>query len=208
MSLLQEKCFLIDGPSGDLEVKVNQPAEPSAAVGCAVIAHPHPQHGGTFDNKVVQTLARSALLSGYLTLRFNFRGVGQSIGDYDGGVGEIKDMLCAVDYARSIQPEGRLALAGFSFGAFIAAESSKKIGSVDKLTLVAPAVGRFKVGAVSSDALVLHGANDDLVTLAEVLQWAEDFKLPITVFPNTGHFFHGMLAPLKNVVRSYLQVPV
>ena len=179
------------------------------AKGLAVVAHPHPLYGGTMDNKVVQTLARAFVQSGWNCLRFNFRGVGASEGVYDEGQGETQDLLMLIEQCA---PAGPLALAGFSFGAFVAAQALQALwpsGRVHKTILVGTAVPKFPAPALPADAhnqaLVVHGEQDDTVALAGVMDWARPQQLPITVVPGGGHFFHGQLPLLKSLALRHLQ---
>ena len=188
---------------------VLEQTEAQAAKGLAVVAHPHPLYGGTMDNKVAQTLARAFIQSGWNCLRFNFRGVGQSEGVYDEGRGETQDLLALVE---QLAPTGPLALAGFSFGAFVAAQALQTLwpsGRVHKTILVGTAVPKFPAPALPEDAhaqaLVVHGELDDTVVLAGVMDWARPQQLPITVVPSGGHFFHGQLPLLKTLALRHLQ---
>jgi uncharacterized protein len=199
----QTQSTLINGPAGLLQCAVDAPAEPRGVV---VICHPHPQHGGTQDNKVVQTLARAFVQCGYLAVRFNFRGVGQSEGTWDEGRGEVEDALAVV--AAHAQPGQPLLLAGFSFGGFVAASAAQRLAGgsqpVQRLVLVGPAASRFALPAVPPGTLVLHGEADDVVPLQSVFDWARPQVLPVTVLPGVGHFFHGQLPLLKNLVVQAL----
>jgi alpha/beta superfamily hydrolase len=192
----------IAGPSGALECALDAPA--GAARGLAVVCHPHPQHGGTMDNKVVQTLARAFVQLGYSALRFNFRGVGASAGEWAQGPGEIDDALAAVAAFRG--DEQPLVLAGFSFGAYVAAHVAARLAAqgaaAERLVLIAPAASRFDLPAVPPGTLVVHGEADDVVPLAAVLDWARPQSLPVTVLPGAGHFFHGQLPLLKSLVAG------
>ena len=184
-------------------------AAESAALGLAVVAHPHPLYGGTMDNKVVQTLSRAFVQSGWNCLRFNFRGVGQSDGVYDEGVGEAQDLLSLV---QQVAPSGPLALAGFSFGAFVACQALHDLwpsGRVQKTILVGTAVPKFPAPALPVEAhehtLVIHGEHDDTVALAGVMDWARPQLLPVTVVPSGGHFFHRQLTLLKSLALRHLR---
>ncbi|HVO89632.1 MAG TPA: CocE/NonD family hydrolase [Casimicrobiaceae bacterium] len=191
---------LIDGPAGPLEVVLNTPEQPP--VGLALIAHPHPLQGGTLDNKVVTTLAKTFFNLRYVAVRFNFRGVNQSAGMFDEGVGETDDAASVLAYARERFGESLpFALAGFSFGSFVMTRLAKRV-SAERLVLVAPAVQRFAVETVPEDTIVIHGEQDDVVHLADVFDWARPQHLPIIVFPGTGHFFHGRLQPLARIVTA------
>ncbi len=189
----------IAGPSGAIECAIDAPHEPPRGV--AVLCHPHPQHGGTMDNKVVQTLSRALRQLGYTAVRFNFRGVGGSAGEWAQGVGEIDDALAVVAAVRA--PGQPLVLGGFSFGAYVAANAAARLAApsgVERLVLVGPAASRFEMAAVPADTLVIHGEADDVVPLSAVFDWARPQALPVTVIPGAGHFFHGQLSLLKTLV--------
>ena len=190
----------IAGPSGAIECAIDVPA--GMPRGLAVVCHPHPQHGGTMDNKVVQTLARAFVQLGYTAVRFNFRGVGASQGAWAEGPGEIDDALAVIGAFRTAgQP---LLLAGFSFGAYVASNAAARLASdgaaAERLVLIAPAASRFDMAPVPPDTLVVHGESDDVVPLAAVFDWARPQSLPVTVVPGAGHFFHGQLPLLKSLV--------
>ncbi len=180
--------------------------------GVAVIAHPHPLFGGSMDNKVVQTLARAMTQCGWHAVRFNFRGVGSSAGVYDEGRGELEDMLAVISQCA---PEGPLALAGFSFGAFVASravEALHTVRDIQKIVLVGTAATRFPVAVLPKDllerVLVIHGEADDTVPLINVLDWARPQALPVTVVPGASHFFHGQLPLLRSLAVRHLRCAV
>ena len=208
----------LQGPVGNLQALVDMPAlEPGQTpVGVAVIAHPHPLFGGTMDNKVVQTLARAFVQAGWMAVRFNFRGVGHSEGVYDEGHGEQADLLAVIDYfSPAATEQGALALAGFSFGAFVtshAVQALHPVRALSRLVLVGTATGRFEVPeipqALHAKTLVLHGEEDDTVPLAAALQWARPQNLPVVVLPGVGHFFHGQLPLLRDLVARHVAVPL
>lgn len=200
---------MLAGPAGAIEALRDEPAPDQPARGVAVIAHPHPLFGGTMDNKVVQTLARAFTQCGWSAVRFNFRGVGASAGVHDEGRGETDDLLGVV---RQVAPAGPIALAGFSFGSFVASRALAALWEarpVEKIVLVGTAAARFDVAGLPPDAhsrtLVIHGEQDDTVPLSAVLDWARPQSLPVTVIPGGGHFFHGQLPLLKNLVVRHLQ---
>ena len=196
------KKIFIDGPAGKLETVINDPGEKRRAI--ALIAHPHPLFGGTLDNKVVHTLAKAFFDLGYIALRPNLRGAGKSQGSFDEGEGETQDMLAVAKYAERQFGDLPLVLAGFSFGAFVQSRVIKRLPA-EKLVLVAPAVGRFDVGSVPDDTLVIHGDQDDVVPLAAVLAWAQPQALRVMVVTGAGHFFHGRLPQLKQTVLDAFQ---
>lgn len=218
----------VPGPAGALECALDEPLG-TPAVGLAVICHPHPLHGGTMDNKVAQTLARSFVQLGWRALRFNFRGVGASGGHWDEGRGEIDDALAVIAAERAAAEP--LALGGFSFGGYVAAQAAARLATamsgtaaphaapphgaathaaaaVRQLVLVAPAVRNFPppppqaVASSAEHVHLIHGEHDDVVPLADLLAWARPLPLPVTVVPGAGHFFHGQLTLLKHLVAG------
>ena len=206
---LKTRRYQMAGAAGVIELLRDDPATARASKGTAVIAHPHPLYGGTMENKVVQTLARAFVTAGWTAVRFNFRGVGASQGQHDNGQGELEDMLAVV---RGQAPEGALALAGFSFGSFVASGAVAGLWPTrpaEKIVLVGTAASNFDVASLPSDAhdacLVIHGEEDDTVPLAAVMDWARPQSLPVTVIPGGGHFFHGQLPLLKSLVVRHLR---
>jgi uncharacterized protein len=192
--------LLLDGTAGKIEVDISDPGETRR--GIALIAHPHPLMGGTKDNKVVTTLARTFYKLGYVALRPNFRGVGASTGTHDEGRGETADLIAVAHYARDKYGQLPLTCAGFSFGSFVQTRVAKEINP-DQLVLVAPAVNRFPAETVASGTLVIHGELDDVVPLAAVLDWARPQNLPVVVVPGGEHFFHGRLHQLQEIVTRH-----
>ena len=194
----------IDGPAGALEIVVNAPEAPPS--GIALVAHPHSQQGGTLDNKVVQTLAKTFFALGYAAVRFNFRGVGHSGGAFDDGIGETDDALTVLAWAReAFGTELPVVLAGFSFGSYVQTRVAQHVAP-QRMVLVGPAVRRFAVERVPADTIVIHGEEDDVVPLADVLAWARPQELPVIVFPGCGHFFHGRLPQLARVITGMWKV--
>ncbi|WCM93502.1 alpha/beta fold hydrolase [Acidovorax sp. NCPPB 2350] len=206
----QTERLTFAGAAGAIEA-LRDPAVPADGAvprGVAVIAHPHPLFGGTMDNKVVQTLARAFVASGWTAVRFNFRGVGATAGTHDEGRGELDDLLSVIEQAA---PQGPIALAGFSFGAFVTSHALARLWggrSIERAVLVGTAASRFTVAPVPPEAhehtLVVHGEQDDTVPLAAVMDWARPQILPVTVVPGGGHFFHGQLPLLKSLVMRHL----
>ncbi len=202
----QTETLLQSGPAGALEVAIDRPS--GAVRGTAVIAHPHPLFGGTLSNKVVQTLARACVATGWTAVRFNFRGVGQSAGAYDEGRGELDDLLAVVQAQAG---SGALVLAGFSFGAFVTSHAVGRLAAereLARVVLVGTAASRFEVAPIAPElharTLVIHGEADDTVPLSAVMDWARPQSLPVTVVPGGGHFFHGQLPLLRDLVARHL----
>jgi alpha/beta superfamily hydrolase len=197
--------FSIKGNAGIIEGIIHFPVENSAPLikrephAIAVVAHPLPTMGGTMDNKIVTTLAKTFVELGMVAIRFNFRGVGGSGGKFDDGLGEVDDVLAVVQHARQLFGNLPLIFAGFSFGAFVQACAAQQVHP-QQMVLVAPAVGRFAMPTVPSNTLVIHGDQDDVVLLADMLDWARPQQLPIVVLPGADHYFHGRLGQIKQLV--------
>ncbi|MFM2348016.1 MAG: hypothetical protein RL654_2769 [Pseudomonadota bacterium] len=195
----------ITGPAGTIEIAVDHPAEREAPVGVVVLSHPHPLFGGTMDNKVVQTMVRAFLQMGWRTVRHNFRGVGASEGVHDEGRGESEDLLAVIAAHRL--PGRPLALGGFSFGAYVTTLAAARLDGdarASRLLLVGPSTQRALPADVPPDTVVIHGEADDVVPLSATMDWARPQQLPVIVLPGTGHFFHGQLTPLRDlIVRSW-----
>ena len=208
------KTIQFQGQAGVIDCALDWPDEEQVVKGWALILHPHPLHGGARDNKVVTTMARAAVQQGLLVVRPNFRGVGASAGELDKAVGETADMLALVEqftqqFAQLAQ--GAWALAGFSFGTAVAAQlysSLHEQGSVlpKVLVLAGPAVERFRFRELHlpEDTFLVHGEADEVVPLAEAMDFARAQGLPLTVLPDTSHFFHGRLLDLRQLVSQRL----
>lgn len=198
----------VPGPVGRLEAIVEIQSE-DASAGIVVVCHPHPQHGGTMHNKVAHTLARAFVRMGFAALRFNFRGVEGSDGEYDDGIGELDDALAAARWMRAEFATGPLWLAGFSFGAAIAVRAASAT-QPDGLITVAPAVSRFAAGLQDQPAcpwLIVQGDADELVSVEATIEWVNDL-LPgpeLLVMAGAEHFFHGKLVDLRDAVTAFVQ---
>jgi len=196
----------VAGPAGRIEVALDLPeGEPA---GFALVCHPHPQGGGSMDNKVAQTLARAAVQAGWASVRFNFRGVGASEGAWSEGVGELEDAQAVLDAYRRGELQGRpFLVAGFSFGGWIAAELAQRLPEPERpkrVVLVAPSSEKHRLPPLPAGTVVIHGEHDELVPLSATLDWARPLALPVIVFPGVGHFFHGRIALLKAVLVQQL----
>ncbi len=196
----------IAGPAGRLETLVEEATPGAAPRFAAVICHPHPLFGGTLQNKVVHTLARTLRVPGAVTLRFNFRGVGASGGTHDGGAGETADALAVIAWTRARWPGVPLVLGGFSFGAAIAIRAAA-VARPAWLISVAPAVDRVSLdGLVLPDCpwLIVQGDADEEVAPASVIDWAARCapQAQVRVLSGVGHFFHGRLHELADCIRE------
>ena len=204
----------LDGSAGPIEVVVEEPsvpAEPEIPGGAtfAVLCHPHPLFGGTMDNKVVTTLARSLHECGVPTLRFNFRGVGASAGVHDEGRGETDDAGLVAAWGAARWPGRRLILGGFSFGSYVACRLSQRL-ETSRLLLIAPPVGRFDfppAAQLRAPSLVLQGEADEIVAFEEVQGWAlaGGAAMRLVTLPGVGHFFHGHLQQLRDGIITAIR---
>ena len=204
---MRSERILIDGPAGVIETVFDYPAgaAPAGVRGLALVAHPHPLHGGTLDNKVAQILAKTFVELGYVSMRPNFRGVGASEGVHDEGNGETDDLIEVVAFARQKLglPDQPLVLAGFSFGSLVVSRAAKRLAverAVERMVFVGTAVTRGKVEDVPPDTIVIHGEADDTVPLDALLRWAEPQELPVIVIPAADHFFHRRLHVIKGII--------
>jgi alpha/beta superfamily hydrolase len=194
--------FTLTGHAGNMECLLDLPdGEPR---GIALVAHPHPLYGGTMDNKVAATLARTFVALGYVAARFNFRGVGDSEGVHDDGRGEVDDMAVMMAHMQEQYPGLPVALAGFSFGTFVQAQFQQRLIAegrpAERLVLIGTAAGKWPMPEVPADSILIHGELDDTITLQQVFDWARPQDLPVLVIPGADHFFHRKLGHIKNFV--------
>ena len=213
MAALPEATHLaLAGDAGKLEAVVEVPDGVTAPAAFLVVCHPHPLHGGTMDNKVVTTLARSARELGVPTIRFNYRGVGASEGSYDDGRGETQDALIAVAHGRQQWPDAFPWLAGFSFGGAVAlrACTTRGVGKVDRLLTVAPALGSHyaspqQIQVPGCPWLLVQGDADEVVDPQLAVAWAEQLEPAprVVLLPGVGHFFHGKLNELQREAAHF-----
>jgi len=200
--------FLIPGKAGQLQCAVNHP-DPElfpAPTGLALVAHPHPLFGGTMENKVAQTLARTFVSLGYVTVRMNFRGVGQSEGVHDAGIGETDDMETLFQHMRQRYPDLPLVLSGFSFGTFVQSRLHQRLSAagipVQRLVLVGAAAGKWAMPDIPADTILIHGELDDTIPLQAVFEWLRPQDIPVVVIPGADHFFHRRLPHIKKIISD------
>jgi alpha/beta superfamily hydrolase len=196
---------LIPGPAGGIETVIDSPErEPR---GAALVAHPHPLFGGTLDNKVVQTLARTFKELGYVSLRANFRGAGATEGEHDHGEGETEDLLRVAAWAGERYGSDKTVLAGFSFGAYVQTRVARRT-AVERMVLIGLPFGaiegtrRYAPEPVPDDTILIHGELDETVPLANVFEWARPQELPVVVIPGADHFFHRRLHLIRRIVKG------
>ncbi|MDO8653583.1 MAG: alpha/beta fold hydrolase [Undibacterium sp.] len=205
---VQTAYFLIPGAVGQLACALDLPDPEVFASprGLALVAHPHPLYGGSMDNKVAQTLARTFVGLGYVTVRMNFRGVGKSEGVHDAGIGETDDMALLLAHMRQQYPDLPLVLGGFSFGTFVQARLYQQLISegkaVQRLVLVGAAAGKWAMPEIAANTILIHGELDDTIPLQAVFDWLRPQDIPVVVIPGADHFFHRRLQHIKNIVVS------
>ncbi|HEX8980549.1 MAG TPA: alpha/beta hydrolase [Parasulfuritortus sp.] len=192
----------IETPGARIETLIEEPE--GELRGLSLVAHPHPLHGGTLDNKVAHTLARAALARGHVAVRSNFRGVGESTGQHDHGLAETDDLLAVAEH---VAPQfGHLpwTLLGFSFGCYVQQRVAQRLDA-RQLIMVGPAVSMYDFDPPAIPTAIVHGAEDELIPLAAVRDYASRHAIPLQVIPEAGHFFHGKLVELRGIVENLLE---
>jgi alpha/beta superfamily hydrolase len=200
--------LLLPGPVGQLEAMTSSPETPRNPPAIAVICHPHPLFGGTMHNKVIYTLARCFNSLGLASVRFNFRGVGLSQGEYDTGIGETDDLLAILTWLKESCPESAIWLAGFSFGAYVAARAAK-VWPAKLLICVAPPIEKFpfkELPPFPCPWILVQGDEDEVVPPAAVFTWVNSLEHPPELIKIHGatHFFHGQLIELRDRLTTTL----
>ncbi len=210
----QSQSLLLPGAAGNIEVLLAAPR--GTPRGVAVICHPHPLMGGALSNKVTYTLASSALKADLYALRFNFRGVGQSQGEHDLGRGESDDVVYLAGWLRARAPGLPLLLAGFSFGSWVALNAAARLRP-QALISIAPPLSKYLGDKFFGDApppprpacpwLVVHGTDDDVVDYAQTRDMLQQYTPPpeLRTLDGAGHFFHGRLVELGELVLPFIQ---
>ena len=211
------KTAQYQGGAGLIDCALDWPEENQPVIGWALVLHPHPLHGGARNNKVVTTMSRAATQLGLVVVRPDFRGVGLSEGSFDEGRGESADMQALVQQFSEQYPTiaaGHFALGGFSFGSSIAAQLYSLLAqsgqrTPESLVLAGSAVARFRhlpELVVPDFTYLVHGETDDVVPLSEGMDFAKEHDLAVSVIPDTGHFFHGKLILLRELVGQQWQL--
>ena len=210
-----EAPLVIKGPAGDLQAIATCPQNAVEEGGnVTIVCHPHSLMGGTMNNKVVHTVARARRDLGHRVVRFNFRGVEKSEGQYDHGLGEQDDLLAVIDWVRSVRPQDRIWIAGFSFGSFVSASACGKAvdrgDPIEHLLLIAPAVVNYDFDVLTAfpcPMAMIYGDKDEVVDSAEIQAWYDTVTGDKKVFclEGAGHFFHGRLTEVKQIIQE--QIP-
>lgn len=201
--------FYLTGPAGRIECLADAPEPDQERPATAVLCHPHPQHSGTMRNKVVTIMERSLRELGLHTVRFNFRGVNESEGEFDDGEGETEDLLAVVEWVRQVRPDDDLWLGGFSFGSYIALKAAQDL-PVRQLISIAPPVERYGFADLQPPNcpwLVVQGDEDEVVSPEAVSDWARELgqDADLVVMEGTGHFFHRRLMDLRGLIKNHVQ---
>lgn len=201
------EAFSLTGHAGNIEGLLDHPE--GAPRGLALIAHPHPLYGGTMDNKVAVTLARTFVGLGYLAVRMNFRGVGASEGVHDHGMGETDDMQLLLEKMQKDYPGLPFALAGFSFGTFVMSQLQQRLiaagNPAERLVLVGAAAGKWAMPEIPADTILIHGELDETIPVQDVFAWLRPQDIPVIVIPGADHFFHRKLQHIKTYVTQLWQ---
>ena len=203
---------IFNGPVGRIEARYHQSKEENAPI--ALLLHPHPQHGGTMNNKVVYTLYHAFVHRGFSALRFNFRGVGRSQGYFDRGEGELADAAAALDWLQAYNPNASACwIGGFSFGAWIGMQLLMRRPEIAAFVAVAPPAGLFDFSFLApcpASGLIIQGDQDQIVPLEAMqklvtkLSQQRDIKIDYRVIPGADHFFQNSLEELGSAVESYV----
>lgn len=198
--------FFLRGPAGMLECIADVPEPADEISATFVVCHPHPLHGGTFHNKVVTIMERSMRELGLRTVRFNFRGAGESEGEHDEGYGEADDLFAVTEWVRHTRPDDELWLGGFSFGSYIAQRAAQNL-QLGQLISIAPPVDRYEFSKLQHPGcpwLVIQGDEDDVVALEDVTCWYEELdpRPEFLVMEQADHFFHRRLMDLRGLLKN------
>jgi alpha/beta superfamily hydrolase len=228
------QVMTIAGLVGPIQISIDLPdelkADPAFPIrGLALVAHPHPLLGGTMDNKVAQTMARAFNQLGYVSVRPNFRGVGETAGVHDDGRGELEDLLHISDWMRTPSSWMNLPItqtqawvnaandlpfvvSGFSFGSFVGSHLIQRLADLgrpaERLVMVGSAAGKWELAPVPADTILIHGELDETIPLMDVLDWARPQELIVQVVPGADHFFHRRLHLIRNIITgAWLGMP-
>ncbi len=202
------------GPEGRLEGRYQPATRPRAPL--AMILHPHPQGGGTMNNRIVQAMYQTFAKRGFATLRFNFRGVGRSQGEFDNGIGELSDAASALDWMQQFNPEAPVTwVAGFSFGAWIGMQLLMRRPEIKGFISIAPPANMYDFGFLApcpSSGLIVQGSSDEVVQAAAVQKLVDKLKtqkhitIDYDVIEGANHFFENEMDQMMGSVDRYLDM--
>ncbi len=205
--------IIFNGPSGRLEARYYHSKEPKAPV--ALVLHPHPLHGGTMNNKVTYAIFKALVNQGFSVLRFNFRGVGKSQGEFDDGIGELEDATCAMDWVQDQNPEsGIFWIAGFSFGAWISMQLMMRRPEIMSFISVSPPANKYDFSFLSpctASGFIVQGSKDTIVpekypaNLADKLTMQKNIDIEYKVVDNADHFFRDQMDILENSFAEFIE---
>lgn len=204
--------IIFNGPDGRLEGRYSHSKKPNAPI--ALLLHPHPQHGGTMNNKVIYSLYQTFVRRGFSTLRFNFRGVGRSQGKFDSGHGEMSDAASALDWMQAHNPNARLCwIAGFSFGAWIGMQLMMRRPEINGFISVSPPASLHDFSFLApcpASGMIIHGDKDDVIPMSSVeklvakMSAQKNITIDFKVVKNGDHFFQDHLPVLCGYIDDYL----
>jgi hypothetical protein len=196
----------LQGPAGRLECICDAPEAADQRPATIVLCHPHPLHGGTMHNKVVTIMERAMRESGLRTVRFNYRGVGDSEGEFDDGYGETDDLFAVTEWVRKTRPGDHLWLGGFSFGASISLRAAQNLRLGQLISIAPPATYPAFLELARPDCpwLVIMGDEDEVISCEDVRSWVETLEPPpdFVVMERAGHFFHRRLMDLRGLLKN------
>ncbi len=205
--------IIFPGPDGRLEGRYHPQKEKDSPI--ALILHPHPQFGGTMNNRVVYELHYAFHRQGFSVMRFNFRGVGRSQGEFDQGIGELSDAASALDYLQAMKPESKICfIAGFSFGAWIGMQLLMRRPEASGFVSVAPPANMYDFNFLApcpSSGLIINGdadrvaPMDDVEKLVEKLKTQKGIEITHDILPGASHFFDNHMDPLIQNVEGYVE---
>jgi alpha/beta superfamily hydrolase len=203
---------IFTGPAGRIEGRFQPSKEKNGPI--AIILHPHPQFGGTMNNAITYQLFYMFAKRGFAVLRFNFRGVGRSQGEFDHGEGELSDAASALDWVQTIHPDARACwVAGFSFGSWIGMQLLMRRPEIEGFISIAPQANLYDFSFLApcpSSGLIVHGDQDkvappkDVQTLVDKLKTQKGIVVEQTIMPGANHFFEGQVEPLIDICGNYV----
>ena len=204
--------IIFNGPEGRLEGRYHHSKKPGAPI--ALVLHPHPQFGGTMNNKVVYAMYQSFVKRGFSTLRFNFRGVGRSQSTFDNGQGEMSDAASALDWMQAHNPNAQACwIGGFSFGAWISMQLMMRRPEINGFLTISPPASQHDFSFLApcpASGLIVHGDKDEIVAvdsvdkLAAKLQSQKNITVDYEIVKGCDHFYGAHMDKLNKIINDYL----